>query len=307
MLPRNDDEEDDRIYLFGFSRGAFTVRVLAGFITYSGLYTDFEDEEDLHREALCNYASYRDRYKRGYLSRIINKLTGCKMQPKPTIQPSIQFIGVWDTVDAYVFPIDELAILWDFLVYPIRFPDSKLNEKVIRACHAVSIDDERHTFHPVMWDESEETTERITQVWFPGVHADVGGGYSKRSLSLVALDWMVTQTEATVVDQGLVYIKDLREQYKSKSDWNGPQHDSRSGLATYYRYKPRSISHICNDEMPGSRSISPRYTVVCSNVSRAGLYLMLLRRYPLNTKLLLQKVMRQNLRLQQRLMSVLRR
>ena len=254
----NDDEEDDRIYLFGFSRGAFTVRVLAGFITYSGLYTDFEDEEDLHREALRNYASYRDRYKRGYLSRIINKLTGCETQPKPTRQPSIQFIGVWDTVDAYVFPIDELAILWDFLVYPIRFPDSKLNEKVIRACHAVSIDDERYTFHPVMWDESEETTERITQAWFPGVHADVGGGYSKRSLSLVALDWMVTQTEATVVDQGLVYIKDLREQYKSKSDWNGPQHDSRSGLATYYRYKPRSISHICNDDDAGVRIDKPR-------------------------------------------------
>jgi uncharacterized protein (DUF2235 family) len=254
----NEDEEDDRIYLFGFSRGAFTVRVLAGFVTYAGLYTDFEDEEDLHIEALCNYARYRDRYKRGYLSRIFNKLTECKTQPKPTIQPDIHFIGVWDTVDAYVFPIDELAILWDYLVYPIRFPDSKLNEKVIRACHAVSIDDERHTFHPVMWDESEETSERILQVWFPGVHADVGGGYSRRSLSLVALDWMVTQTEATDVDQGLVYIRDLRDQYKSKSDWNGPQHDSRSGLASYYRYEPRNIARICNDDDAGVRIDKPR-------------------------------------------------
>ena len=257
-VAENDNDSDDRIYLFGFSRGAFTVRMLAGFITYAGLYTDFEDEEDLHREALCNYASYRDRYKHGYISRILNKLFGCKSQSKPTIQPEIHFIGVWDTVDAYVFPIDELAILWDYLVYPIRFPDSKLNEKVSRACHAVSVDDERHTFHPVMWDESGETTERISQVWFPGVHADVGGGYSRKSLSLVTLDWMLSHTEATAVDQGLVYIKELRDQYKSKSDWNGPQHDSRSGLASYYRYKPRSISQICNDADAGVRIDKPK-------------------------------------------------
>ncbi|MDX2506429.1 MAG: DUF2235 domain-containing protein [Gammaproteobacteria bacterium] len=251
-------DKDDKIYLFGFSRGAFTVRVLAGFITFAGLYTDFEDEEDLHKQARINYGCYRYRYKHGYLTRFFKKVFDEQDKLKSTVKPVIEFIGVWDTVDAYVFPMDEFAQLWDLLIYPIRFPDSKLNKKILHACHAVSIDDERHTFHPVMWDESGGSGGRIKQVWFPGVHTDVGGGYSRRSLSLITLDWMITQVEDKDVNKGLVYIKDLRDQYKSKSDWNAPQHDSRSGLASYYRYKPRNIDHICNDEDAGVSIATPK-------------------------------------------------
>jgi len=251
-------KDDDRIYLFGFSRGAFTVRVLAGFVTFAGLYTDYKDEADLHAQALCNYRYYRDRYKHGYLSRLLKRLFGCRGKLTSTVKPKIEFIGVWDTVDAYVFPMDELAIIWDLLIYPIRFPDSRLHKDVRRACHAVSVDDERHTFHPVMWDEEGESGKRIEQVWFPGVHADVGGGYPRRSLSLLALDWMISRVEADSAEDGLVFIGALREQYKSRSDWNGPQHDSRAGLAAYYRYKPRDIARICNDAEAGVRISRPK-------------------------------------------------
>lgn len=259
--------EADRIYLFGFSRGAFTVRVLAGFIAYAGLCTAYSSEEELHDRALGNYRLYRDRYKHGYLSRLWCALFGGSNELHADTRPDIEFIGVWDTVDAYVFPIDELAMLWDFLIYPIRFPDHKLTIRVKRACHAVSIDDERHTFHPVMWDEESETGRvkqgkimagRIEQVWFPGVHADVGGGYPRKSLSLVALDWMLSRVESDDTDHGLVFIRDVRERYKSQSDWNGPQHDSRSGLASYYRYKPRNIAHICDDKEAGISIVRPK-------------------------------------------------
>jgi uncharacterized protein (DUF2235 family) len=259
--------EADKIYLFGFSRGAFTVRVLAGFIAYAGICTDFSTEKQLHEWASANYKLYRNRYKHGYLTRIWRALFGGSNELHYNIRPDIEFVGVWDTVDAYVFPIDELAIIWDIVIYPIRFPDYELTPKVRRACHAVSVDDERHTFHPVMWDEASEkarveqhTVEanRIEQVWFPGVHADVGGGYPRKSLSLVTLDWMISRVEADNTDHGMVFIKDVREQYKSQSDWNGPQHDSRSGLGSYYRYEPRNITRICDDKDAGIKIEQPK-------------------------------------------------
>jgi uncharacterized protein (DUF2235 family) len=273
--------EADKIYMFGFSRGAFTVRVLAAMVAEVGLCTDFESEQQLNDFAKENFRVYRDKYEHGILAQLIWKLFRKKPEKHSNVTPNIEVVGVWDTVDAYVLPMDELAILWDFFIYPIRFTDYNLAKPVQRAYHAVSVDDERHTFHPVMWNEANGET-RIEQVWFPGVHADVGGGYPRRSLSLVALDWMLTKVEQTSsqdgllfieeireqyqsqsgvevdwavsqVDQstnqdGLVFIKDIRDQYKSQSDWNGPQHNSRSGFATYYRYKPRNIAQICNHE-----------------------------------------------------------
>jgi len=253
----NDPQVADKIYMFGFSRGAFTVRVLAGFILQAGLCTDFKDEAELDKMARQNYRYYRYesfRGKRvGLFSRLLCKLCRLKMEACGDTDVAIEFIGVWDTVDAYGFPIKELAMLWDRLIYPLRFSDHKLHAKVKRACHAVSVDDERHSFHPMLWDEHDETSGRIEQLWFPGVHADVGGGYPRKSLALVPLDWMLSRVEAPDSGQGLVFISDIREQYHSQSDWNGPQHDSRAGLGMYYRYKPRDISRLCNDKATGVR------------------------------------------------------
>lgn len=267
--PGDDAQSADKIYLFGFSRGAFTVRVLAGMIAYCGLCTEFGDEDDLNRKATRNYNAFRSCFKRGYLWRAYRFLTGASSEAKYwTIKPNIEFIGVWDTVDAYGLPIDELAILWDLLIFPIRFPDCQLSEKVQRACHALSIDDERLTFHPVLWDERGENTDRIEQVWFAGVHSDVGGGYPMCDLALVTLEWMISRVEATKpklekpghekseysgladgspTHSGLHFIPSMRDEIFSHSDWHGVQHDSRSGFAAYYRYKPRNIEHICND------------------------------------------------------------
>ncbi len=255
-------EEDDRIYMFGFSRGAFTVRVLAEFVADVGLYTHYRDEKDLDDQARENYRHFRrnDRdsnsskckfMMRGIVSRLWCVLFCKKPVKYSNVEPNITFVGVWDTVDAYGFPIDEIAILWDILIYPLRFYNQDLSPKVLKACHAVSVDDERQTFHPLLWNEANEENNRIEQVWFAGVHSDVGGGYPRKSLSLVTLDWMISRVEANKTSKDLMFVKSLRDLYTNQSDWNGPQHDSRSGLAMYYRYKPRNIEDLCNDKQAG--------------------------------------------------------
>ena len=131
-------DPDDKIYLFGFSRGAFTVRVLAGLIAHCGLVTNCYGDRELKVKAKEHYRTYRSRYNHGYLTKlflVLTKAIHSKFSSKSTstvstLHPDIEFIGVWDTVDAYGLPIDELAILWDLLIYPLRFPDQQLSTKI---------------------------------------------------------------------------------------------------------------------------------------------------------------------------------
>ena len=251
-------EESDKIYLFGFSRGAYTVRALAGLIAECGLFTDAVSERDLHEKAHHNYSVYRNRFRRrrGKRFNLFTRKPSRKI-PHFTDQPKIEFIGVWDTVDAYGLPVDELMALWDKLIFPMRFPARRLDKVVLRACHAVSVDDERHTFHPVLWDESKQCDrDRIEQVWFPGIHKDVGGGYPRYELSLVSLDWMISKVEAKYSSSsGLHFISAKRNEYSQRSDRHGIQHDSRARFAAYYRYKPRNIKHLCNDPDAGNTGV----------------------------------------------------
>lgn len=277
FLCRNYDRDAcDKIYLFGFSRGAFTVRVLAGLIDSFGLYTDFKSERDLHKTARANFAAYRKKnYRRRYFAKLLVWEDDRPCQETDSKEPPgdhgvpIEFIGVWDTVDAYGLPVDELRNLWDRFIFPMRFKSRKLGKHVRKAVHAVSIDDERHTFHPVLWDESKENgSGRIEQVWFPGVHSDVGGGYPSHELALVSLDWMMSKVEQepegqpdsrrenhaeahsgsepkSASETGLIFRCDLRKEYWKRSDWHGIQHDSRSGIRAFYRYRPRNIEALC--------------------------------------------------------------
>ncbi|RDH86915.1 MAG: hypothetical protein DIZ77_18850 [endosymbiont of Seepiophila jonesi] len=252
--------EGDKIYLFGFSRGAFTTRVLAGMIAYCGLKTDTTDETELDRIAQQNYSAFRSQFHQTLLSRLYRKILRLGKKNISNEQPRIQFIGVWDTVDAYGLSIDELSVLWDKYIFPIRFPDRCLSKKVIRACHAVSVDDERLTFHPLLWNETKENApSRIDQVWFSGVHADVGGGYPMDNLSLVPLDWMISKVESfDDPADNLQFIQAKRKEISQHADWHGVQHDSRAGAGAYYRYKPRHIDHLCNDQENGVEIKRPK-------------------------------------------------
>ena len=126
-------------------------------------------------------------------------------------------------------------------------PDYQLNERVLCARHALAIDDERDAFHPLLWDEVHEQAlikakkvdaSRLEQVWFTGMHADVGGGYPDESLSYVSLLWMMEEAERA----GLRTLTVVKDRFVALASSYGPIHDSRAGLAAYYRYQPRKIA-----------------------------------------------------------------
>ena len=262
-------EKGDRIYLFGFSRGAFTVRTLAGLIMTCGVIDrnreDVRSNKDLLGKVEIAYNEYRSKYKRIFVPKLTEEemkksAAGFRQQHcvvdddlAPSGEVPIEFIGVWDTVAAVAAPIAEVAWVIDKFFYPFKFVDHKLSseKKLKKACHALSIDDERLTFHPFMWDEEGKKDDRIEQVWFAGVHSNVGGGYSKHGMSLVSLDWMMTKAEQAGLirdKEKLRFIKQDRERYRYHRNVTDKLYDSRSGMAVYYRYKPRDIGgKICKD------------------------------------------------------------
>jgi uncharacterized protein (DUF2235 family) len=266
----------DKIYAFGFSRGAFTIRVLVALVMDQGLVPYNGNEADLARHVASAYRAFRagdprltllgwvhqfrikwtelkDRLLRRRLYRDVPKI-GSPSSQEPI---QIEFIGVWDTVDAYGLPVDEFTRAIDRVIFPITMRDLNLHWRVNRARHALSLDDERNTFHPRLWNEEHEllgnrtTThvdqERISQVWFAGVHANVGGGYPDDTLAHVSLDWIMMEAnkdKAGTVDKGLRFQPNIWEDYRALSDENGPIHNSRHGLGGYYRYNPRRIEKL---------------------------------------------------------------
>lgn len=244
---RNYVDETTRIYGFGFSRGAFTIRMLVGLITTEGLIR-FTCEEELHRHAVAAYSRFRDEcFKPLPLSPVHvyralrNGLASLAPRTRPEVRKEIkiEFLGLWDTVSAYGMPIAELKPAISWLCWPMYFRDLKLSKDVKRACHALSLDDERTTFHPIVWDQSQpEDQVRISQVWFAGVHSNVGGGYPEDQLSLVSLDWMMQHAKQA----GLALRADEVARTSSEKSAFARIYDSRAGAGGFYRYSPRTIS-----------------------------------------------------------------
>jgi uncharacterized protein (DUF2235 family) len=298
-------EKDDRIYAFGFSRGAFTIRVLIGLLATVGIidrkrrdpdlqgledgasatisHLDLQElSEDAYRRFRRQFVLSGDRQSastsghRGLTRLIVDRLRDSRdrriarrraktgppiLTDRDLIQvKEIAFVGVWDTVAAYGSPIAEITKGVDRWVWPLSMPDYKLSEKVACARHALALDDERDTFHPLLWDEVHERErlrdktkkvrpDRLRQVWFAGMHSDVGGGYSDDSLAYVSLLWMAQEAMA----EGLRLKPDDLDEFRDKVNPFGPLHDSRSGLAAYYRYQPRKIASRLEHPDPTSR------------------------------------------------------
>lgn len=250
FLCRNLNGVDDEIHLFGFSRGAFTVRILAGLIHHEGV-RHIGDEAELAQWVRDAYRRNRMRLaleQMGFVRRSIAKagavLLGVGRNPKwssAQTRPKIELVGVWDTVAAYGGPIIEMVRGFDRWVWPLSMPDYKLCASVRRARHALSLDEEREAFLPLPWDEvGSDHSERIRQVWFAGVHSDVGGGYADDGLSSIALAWMLDEAKAV----GLSFIPAAEAAIRDNANSWAPMHDSRSGVAVAYRYQPRSINAL---------------------------------------------------------------
>ena len=159
-------EEGDKIYLFGFSRGAFTVRSLAGMLHKCGLLRERLDNMVPYAAKMYNTAG-NDESAEGFKNTF-------------SIPCPVHFIGVWDTVKSL------------FLNAGGRFHDASLNDEVAYGFHAVALDEKRGMFPPSLW----EPRGGVEQVWFAGVHSDVGGWYDDASLSDIALRWMADKAMA---------------------------------------------------------------------------------------------------------------
>lgn len=195
-------QSDDRVYIFGFSRGAFTARSLAGFLFSAGLPVDANSGTDIDEL----YEHYKDRDA--------DKLTEHKDANQPC---PVQFLGVWDTVGALGVPV---SFLRDGSNKVFGFHDTRLSPEVNFACHAVSIDEKRASFEPALWLETPDNSSRIEQVWFAGVHSDIGGGYAQRHLSDITLNWM--RQHATTHG----WLESTDHGYQANPDPTKPIHES---------------------------------------------------------------------------------
>ncbi|MET3598381.1 DUF2235 domain-containing protein [Martelella mangrovi] len=230
----------DRIYAFGFSRGAFTARSLAGLIVKCGLL-DLSDaglsSKEIWRRVDDVYEVYRGRSGKPYKTmKFYNTKAGANSAGKTPIW----FLGVWDTVGALGIP-DDLGIL-DLLDKPEnhRFHDTSLSDKVINARHALAIDEHRQTFTPTMWTNVEDR-ETARQLWFPGAHGDVGGGYIENGLSDGALAWMMDEASGL----HLSFRTPARDQVAP--DYLDVAHNTVKGIYEHLKTRPRSVSSFLSD------------------------------------------------------------
>jgi uncharacterized protein (DUF2235 family) len=270
FLCANYTSEDDEIYGFGFSRGAFTIRVVIGLVLDQGLVRGNTDAE-LYRNAKLAYRAYRANSFHTvfrietpfrWMRDAILRLFGVRYEQwRNRYIEKIKFLGLWDTVAAYGLPIDEMARGVSKWLFPLELPDRSFNHGIERARHALSLDDERTTFHPVLWNEKDVPPDQLHQVWFAGVHSNVGGGYPDDSLAHIPLYWIMKEAEgvglkfktATNPNPADNADPDMVVFQKWLRDKDGRLYDSRNGLGGYYRYGPRKIEDLNNMKLFASR------------------------------------------------------
>ncbi|QFY42616.1 DUF2235 domain-containing protein [Candidatus Methylospira mobilis] len=193
-------EPGDRIFLFGFSRGAYTARSIAGLIRNMGILK----REKLH---LINkaYDCYKDTSDEWHPNSDQSKA----FRAENTHQnETIWFLGVWDTVGALGAPFGLVPGWIVNKLFKCNFHDVLLSSSIESAYHALAIDERRWPFRPTLWTLNQTHRERnqlnkdstgvflYEQKWFPGVHSNVGGGYADQGLSDCSLAWMADKAAA---------------------------------------------------------------------------------------------------------------
>lgn len=256
-------EPGDKVFLFGFSRGAATIRAFCGFINAAGLVNGKPLDDEQLRDYTCDafkaYVSHRKDPQRAEQFRTHRHSHGII---------DLHFVGVWDTVSALGFPkrTDRYGISLQLLsaffwfaehilnfFWPHLFYNYELSKNIQYAYQALAIDDERTAFWPKVWDEikAERTDKNVEQVWFSGMHSNVGGGYERQGMANVTMHWMMLRARK----HGLVFKPGFVEQVYQDSNIHGRLYDSRDGLAIYYRYHPRIIENLCEGKLLGNIKI----------------------------------------------------
>ena len=226
----------DDLFLFGFSRGAFTARSLGGMVNRCGILKKDLFRERGGRRRLVTpddpivqeaWALYRTPIEAPpYANATTRDAPECvEFRRKYSSDDGlvIKFMGVWDTVGALGIP---LAGLRGLTLRDVDFHDTELSGTVELAYHALAVDERRGPFLPSLWLEKPKPNQTVEQTWFPGVHSDVGGGYPESALSDISLGWMLGNAEAA----GLALDGDAQRAHPLAPDPLGRMHDSRNGF-----------------------------------------------------------------------------
>ena len=223
--------EGDKLFLFGFSRGAYTVRAVCSLLHLYGLIRKGNGPLVAYAVRMMmgiDRAEHGDAKQQEATKRYFELAHGFReTMSGNTCRP--WFVGVWDTVS---------SVGW--IENPLRLPYIADNPDIEIARHAVSIDEHRAFFRNNLWRPGTDSTrphgpKDLKQVWFPGVHCDVGGGYAETesALSKIALEWMIEEAEA----KGLLVDQSRKDEVLGRAgsgkyvspDPDGPAHESLKG------------------------------------------------------------------------------
>ncbi|MEP3255942.1 MAG: DUF2235 domain-containing protein [Stappiaceae bacterium] len=254
FLCREYLNEDDQIFLFGFSRGAYAARSLGGLIVQCGLLKIVPEESNSNFKRRAEDAY--DSYKKGQ-----DAVQEFRESEETHDNVSIEFLGVWDTVGALGIP-DHLFLNKLDRREHFQFHDTRLSQNVKTARHAVAIDEMRESYTPTLWVDAHNHPD-AKEVWFAGVHSNIGGGYADESLGNITLNWMMNQA----ADNGLVFKSDFTP---PEEDPSGMLHDSAD--SKFWRklgLRPRGIPRISDEKKVHASvrkrqsdvNLSPRYRI----------------------------------------------
>lgn len=219
-------EEGDCIALFGFSRGAFTVRSLAGLVGSVGLL------------------------RKGDLDRMPDIWTYYRTPPAQrgmidpdwiACRPDIDLLGVWDTVGSLGIPGN--LFRWVGRRH-YAFHDVTLSKRVKRAYHALAVDEFRKSFVPAAWDTSKGLADGqvVEQRWFAGCHSNIGGGYPNASLSDRTFRWMHDRIKDMIALDDDYFRR--RVELLGAGEARGLLVDSRSGI---WKLLPKTVRTVGGD------------------------------------------------------------
>lgn len=240
-------EPGDTLFLFGFSRGAYTARAVASLLRLYGLLR-------IGNEALVPYIIRELLHFDSFFLRIIDRLTrGVFKLNKARVDKKFKkaaevrsffatrpckphFVGVWDTVSSVG------------LLSPTRIPHTAKNEDIAVGRHALALDERRVFFNRNLWQQDPTVKSQgpldIKEVWFAGVHSDVGGGYPEKDggLSKIAFQWMMREAVAhgLVVDPAILqrFLDPPSPAERSAPDPDAKMHNSMSGLWPIVEFIP---------------------------------------------------------------------
>jgi len=198
--------EDNKLFIMGFSRGAYAARRLSGLLAHSGIPVKAADAE-------LGWQMYLNRDR---------KSAEAFKKEGRFFDVSIEMLGVWDTVKA---------------TNDADYNDNLLSENVVAGYHAMAVDEARKFFPLLRWKHNK----RVNEIWFSGSHSDVGGGCTEMDLSDVALAWMIR----CAAKHGLKFKKSYMDRHVNPR-LPGVVHDSMTGIWKTYGKVHRKISTQCD-------------------------------------------------------------